>query len=319
MITKDLTSAGIRVVLAIAGLAVLWIVKVGLLLIFAAALMALLLQKAAAGARKLIPLSQKATVISIVLALLALMVIALGIAAPVLKEQLETLRNELPTALDTTQSLLAYYGVSDWVQLSDIGSRFLSVLGPASDIVSIVSQVVSGAVVIVVLGVFMAIEPQSHVDTILDFLPKKTAKKIQGVLPHIADAMWDWLKARLISMIVVAVLTGFGLTVIGLELGFLLGIITGLLSFIPTIGVFIALIPSVLYGVSQGGEYVLYVGVVFAIVQLLENNFITPYIQGKAMQIPAGMIILAQLIIGLLFGGGWEWPWQCHYLFHYKQ
>src|SRR5690606_32856708 len=105
---------------------------------------------------------------------------------------------------------------------------------------------------------------------------------------------------KLFAMFVVFILTGIGLSVIGLPLWLTLAIIAGLLNFIPNFGPLIALIPAVLVALSQGPLTAGIVAGLYILIQITESNFITPMVQKKLVKIPPAMIIIAQIVIAPL-------------------
>ena len=102
------------------------------------------------------------------------------------------------------------------------------------------------------------------------------------------------------------VITGLGTSIVlwmlGVPLAFTLGIITGLLSFIPTIGGFIALLLSMLVALSQGPATVVWVIVLYAVLQFVESNVITPLIQQHQTAVPPPVLLTSQLMMGVLTG-----------------
>jgi predicted PurR-regulated permease PerM len=89
---------------------------------------------------------------------------------------------------------------------------------------------------------------------------------------------------------------------VGLPLALLLGIIAGLLAFIPNIGPIIAAVPAVLLAFMDGGTTVLLVIGVYVLVQTLESYAITPFLQQERVSLPPALVIGMQLLMGVLFG-----------------
>ena len=117
-----------------------------------------------------------------------------------------------------------------------------------------------------------------------------------------ARTLKSWLAAQLISMTVVGVLTGIGLLLIGMPLAFILGIIAGLLAFIPNIGPVLAVAPALLLAFGEGPSMLLWVAAVYLSVQTLESYVITPLVQQERVDLSPALVIAAQLLFGVLFG-----------------
>src|SRR5690606_31896700 len=73
-------------------------------------------------------------------------------------------------------------------------------------------------------------------------------------------------------------------------------------GFVPYIGPVAAAVPAVLIGLAQSPVQALYVVIVYVIVQTLEGNFITPFIQERAVALPPAALLVGQVLMGVVFG-----------------
>lgn len=87
-----------------------------------------------------------------------------------------------------------------------------------------------------------------------------------------------------------------------MPLAFALGLIAGLLAFIPNIGPVIAIAPALLLALPEGRTTLLIVLAIYIGVQALESYAITPLIQQEKVSLPPALIIAVQLLFGVLFG-----------------
>lgn len=157
--------------------------------------------------------------------------------------------------------------------------------------------------VVVFIGLFFTASPQLYETGVVKVVPPKGRNKASYVREKLATHLQKWLKGKLLSMLVVAILTGIGLAILQIPLWFVLALFAGLLSFVPNFGPIIALIPAVLMGFMESPTKALLVVGVYVLVQVLESNLITPKIQQKLISVPPAMIIIGQLIMGVLTGG----------------
>ncbi len=82
-----------------------------------------------------------------------------------------------------------------------------------------------------------------------------------------------------------------------------LGFIAGLLAFVPFIGPIVSAVPAVLIALVHGGPLMSgYVILIYAGVQFLEGNFITPVLQKYSVSLPPAVLIIAQFLLGIQFG-----------------
>jgi predicted PurR-regulated permease PerM len=88
-----------------------------------------------------------------------------------------------------------------------------------------------------------------------------------------------------------------------MPLWLVLALLAGLISFIPNFGPLIALIPAVLVAFLQSPTMAALVIGLYALIQFIESNFITTFVQKKLINMPPALIIISQLIMGILTGG----------------
>ena len=122
------------------------------------------------------------------------------------------------------------------------------------------------------------------------------------MLDSVYDTLERWLKGKLLSMLLVAILTALGLWALGIPMALTLSLIAGLLCFIPNFGPLLSMIPAVLIALVQGPQMALYVVLLYVGIQFVESNFITPQIQKKMVDLPLAMIMISQVTLGLLTG-----------------
>jgi predicted PurR-regulated permease PerM len=111
-----------------------------------------------------------------------------------------------------------------------------------------------------------------------------------------------WLRGQLIAMVVVGLLTGIGLWLLGLRSALVLGLLAGLLEFVPFLGPFLAAVPAILLALAVSPDLALWVLLLYVGVQQIEGYVLTPMVQQYAVELP-GVILLFSLIgFGILFG-----------------
>jgi len=162
--------------------------------------------------------------------------------------------------------------------------------------------VMTNVVLIVVAGIYMAFEPDIYVNNLVRLFPIKQRDRVHQILDEGYDIVRRWLIARLISMLVVGILTLIGLSIIDMPLALTLAVIAALLSFIPNIGPILSAIPAILVGFAQSLLLGILAAVVYLIVQQIENYLITPNIQRRTVSLPPALIMLSQVFLTLLFG-----------------
>ena len=152
-------------------------------------------------------------------------------------------------------------------------------------------------------GLFLALKPGMYRDGAVSLFPKPRRDQLRRTMDDCGEALWNWTKARLAAMLITGVLTGIALYALGIPMAITLGVLTALLVFVPNIGAVLAAIPPVLIAFQVGGLTPVWVLAAYVGVQMLESYVITPYVIGEGTGVPPALVITAQLVFGILFGG----------------
>lgn len=155
---------------------------------------------------------------------------------------------------------------------------------------------------IVVIGIYFAIDPRIYERGVAWMVPGEHRAAFYDTLTYQAKTMRRLLGGRLLGMVVEGVFTWVMLAAYGVPMATLLGIITGLLAFIPNIGALLSGILMVLVGFSGGTEMGIYTIFVYLFVQNFDGYVIVPMIAKKTVDLAPALVLSAQLIFGVLFG-----------------
>lgn len=169
-----------------------------------------------------------------------------------------------------------------------------------------IGLIVGFALVPVYLFYFL-LEKQGITGKWTDYLPvqESTVKKeMVFFIDSVNDALIVFFRGQVLVAMCVGALTAIGFTLIGLNYGLLLGVMTGILGIIPYLGVMMSFIPAVIIGIVQFGDWriALVVGV-FVAVQFLEGMVISPKIIGDRVGMHPLTIIIAVITGTTLLGG----------------
>ena len=162
---------------------------------------------------------------------------------------------------------------------------------------------------IVIIGIYLAIDPRIYERGVAWIVPAKQRGNFYDTLSHQAYTLRRLMAGRLVGMAFEGFFTwlmlAFGGMVIGIgsvPMAALLGLLTGLLAFIPNIGAIISGILMVLVGFSGGTDMGLYTIFVYFLVQNFDGYVLVPMIAKKTVDLAPALVLSAQLIFGVLFG-----------------
>lgn len=135
-------------------------------------------------------------------------------------------------------------------------------------------------------------------------LPRNGGDAVREQARRIDETLSAFLRGQATVCLVLAVIYGGGLTLVGLEFGLLIGVATGLMSFVPYFGMGVGLVTAFGVAAFQFADIMPFVliGGVFAIGQVLESFFLTPYLVGDKVGLHPLWVVFALMAGGALFG-----------------
>ena len=278
-----------------------------LLVVFAGILLAVFLDGIAKLIEGLTKMRRAGALAIAIVLFFGFLAAAMWLVGPPVVTQISKLAENLP---DTLERLRGYLNEWEWgKQLVEWMPESGQLLPMGTDVLKGVGGFFRTAAVgfvnvllILFLGLYMAACPRLYVDNAVRLFPIPRRRRIQEVFTALGVALRWWLVGRAASMVVVGVLTALGLWIAGVPEPLALALIAAVLAFIPFLGPVLGAIPAVLVGLVESPVKALYVIFVFAIVQVLENYFITPLIQQRAVSMAPALLITVQIVMAMLFG-----------------
>lgn len=293
--------------LFILGLAAMWFSADALLLIFACVLFAILLFELSQVVRARLHVRRAIALPLVVLSMLAVIGVAGYLMAPQVSDQADKLAEAVPNALMQLRTTLSEYDLARRLLGSipsdaQLRQQAASLMPNAGLFFSGVLGAVGNVFIITFVGIYFAAQPWVYIDGLVTLVPKSKRPRARQVLSEIGRTLAKWLVGKSASMVVVGTLTAIGLSVLGVPLALILGIIAGLLDFIPYLGPLMAGVPAVLIAFAHSPTLALYTLGLFGAVQLLEGYLLQPLIEQKTVSLPPALTIIMQVLFGALFG-----------------
>lgn len=244
------------------------------------------------------------------------------VAAPRLANQAEQLRERVPEALDQVERWVQERqgGWSALIQSDDgpsprgeaqpadirqtlahqlakLGSNFFTLF---SSTLSLIAAVL----VITFVAVYIAVDPLTYRRGIMHLVPHRARGKAAEVLDAMGVTLRRWLVAQVIAMVVIGVLTTGALLLIGVQSAVALGIIAGLLEFVPYFGPILSAVPAIAMAFLDGPEKALWVVGAYIAIQQVENNALIPLLMKEGLNLPPVITIVGQVALATVFGFG---------------
>jgi predicted PurR-regulated permease PerM len=161
--------------------------------------------------------------------------------------------------------------------------------------------VLAGIVLITFLAIYIGADPDTYHAGLMHLFPHRARRRAGEVLSAMATVLRRWLVTQLIAMVVIGVITTIVLLLLDVEAAFALGMIAGLLEFIPTIGPILSAVPAIAMGFIDSPEKALWVAVAYVGIQFIENNLLIPHLM-QEVDLPPALTIMSQALMAIVFG-----------------
>jgi predicted PurR-regulated permease PerM len=327
--TRDILRVAAIVAGAYIAMQLLWVGRSVFLLGFLGVLLGITL---AAGVDRLERFRVPRGLGAVLLVLLVLgAVVGVGfLAAPQISSQMRELRQQLPSAVERVQEWVQqrFGGVAEVLQsgapageagegetpreggqrqaapnvgqgiaqqLSSAGKTFFSFF-------SSTLSVLGGLVLVLFVAIFVATEPKLYHAGLMHLFPHRVRAKAGEVLSATATTLRRWLVMQLIAMLVIGLVTTIVLMLLDVRGAIALGLIAGLLEFIPYVGPILSAVPAVGMGLLDGTDKALYVVLAYTAIQQLEGLVLQPLLMKEGLELPPVLTILGQALFSIVLG-----------------
>jgi predicted PurR-regulated permease PerM len=274
-----------------------------LLVIFGGMVFAAMIDGGSRLLGRVLPIGRGFRVTIVLLAAVAFLAWVVYFAGSQIAVQAAQLPAVIQVQIGKALAWLAAHGAA--VDVKSVQGLVEKLLGSIGQVTSALGGVLGGfttAFLIAVLGIYFAVEPDLYRRGFAWLLPASEREHFQHTATVMGKTLRRLLFGRLIGMSVEGVATWIMLGIYGVPMAALLGLLTGLLAFLPNIGAPISGLLMVLVGFSGGTSMGIYCIVVYFVVQTVDGNIIVPMIAKKTADLAPALVMGAQLIMGALFG-----------------
>lgn len=247
--------------------------------------------------------------------------ILLLIVLPLLEQQLVQLIKRIPQSIDWIEQTLIPYITSslgiDQSQLSldqlrqsitqnwrDVGGIISKIINQVGQSSQAVLAVFANLILIPVVTFYLLRDWDILVERVHELIPRNIEANITKLAKECDSVLGEFLHGQLLLMFSQGVFYSIGLWVIGLEFSLLIGMLAGLVSFVPYLGVIVGILVAGIAAFMQFQDiiHIVYVLIVFGIGQALEGMLLSPLLVGDRIGLHPVAVIFAVMAGGQLFG-----------------
>ena len=207
--------------------------------------------------------------------------------------------------------------VRGYLQRSELGARLLEMadsgglfsggemqfLGKGLGLLGSTFGAIANVAIVIFFALFLAARPRLYVEGLLLLVALPRRERVRAVLHEIGHVLRRWVVAQSLLALCVMLLSGAGLLLLGAPFALPLAVLAGVMEFVPYIGPFLAAIPAILIGFSEGPQMAAWIALLYLGIQVLESYLLAPLVQQKAVHLPPALILFAQVLLGVIAGG----------------
>lgn len=303
----SVTKTALIVIAVLASIALLVFFGELLMLLFAAILIAAVLDSGVALIKRFLPIHRLVALILTIVISIMLVGFALVAGGMTIIDQLDALSGVLGDAWRMLADQLNDWGVpvlrtfnaeDIWERLPEPQTMF----GGAGAVLGTGFGMLSNLVIVSLVGIFLAADPSRYRDGLVLFVPVWFRPRLGAVLDRAGATLQRWLVGQLALMVIVGGATTVLLLVMGVNYALSLGIIAGLLNFIPFLGPILGFVPIGLAMIGQDMTTALIVLGGYTLIQQADANVLSPLIQDRVVNLAPALTIAFLLLMGIILG-----------------
>ncbi|MFO7567001.1 MAG: AI-2E family transporter [Enhygromyxa sp.] len=271
---------------------------------FAGLLIAVLLHALMALVQRLVAMPDGWALTVVTVVLLTVVGLAGWLLTPQIVEQTANLGEQLAAAGDKIEGFLDARRWGRWLlsRARAEGGFPAGLGGVLGGAFTALSDWATYLLIAVFVGWFVAANTALYKNGVVQLFPLRRRAVIRELLDELGQTLRWFLIGQLITMTIIGVSVMIVLWAFGIRLAIVIGLLVGLLGFIPYLGPFLGAVPVILITLPEGPMMMLYVMLAYTGVQLLEGYVAAPLIQQRTVYLPPAFTIVMQVLLGTVLG-----------------
>jgi predicted PurR-regulated permease PerM len=301
-VRQELKRAGVWVGMVVA-VVLIWHLAQPLLLIVGGIVFASMLDGGVRLLGRVVPIGRGWRLLIVSALVVAFLSWVVVFAGNQLIAQAEDLRNTVSGQIETIAAWAKTQGLTNkGFSVTEVTKELAGSLGKLTSAVSSVLGAFTSIAMIIVIGVFLAVEPHNYERGLAWMFPLQNRNQFYTTMNSIGKALRRLMAGRLLGMGIEGLMTWILLSLGGVPMAALLGLLTGLFAFLPNIGAIISGTLMILVGFSAGTQAGFWAITVYVVVHLIDGWLIMPTVAKRSVDLAPALVLSAQLLFGALFG-----------------
>lgn len=302
IIRTEIKRAAVWIGMTLLVFGLVWLAQ-PLLLIMGGLVLAAMLDGGARLLGRVLPIPRGIRLTIVVLALFGFMYWTFVFTGSELAAQAASLQAIVEAQIESIGNRIAAAGFNISAEdVKSLGTQILNSVGRVTEAVSSVVGTVTNMAMMLVLAIFIAAEPRMYERGVAWMLPLSEREHFYVTAAKMGSVLRRLMAGRLLGMAVEGFGTWILLSLGGVPMAALLGVLTGLLAFLPNIGAIVSGALIILVGFSAGVDVGLYAIFVYFVVQMVDGYLIVPMVAKRAVDLAPALVLGAQILFGALFG-----------------
>jgi predicted PurR-regulated permease PerM len=301
-VRQELKRAGVWIGMAV-GIALVALLSQPLLIIFGGVVFAAMLDGGTRLLGRVMKIGRGWRLLIVILGVVAFLVWVVMLAGSELTAQAESLTSVVTTQVN---KLMAWARLNHLIEnaggAGEIGKQLMGSLGRVTSALGTAAGALTSGVMIVVIGIFLAVEPRLYERGVAWMFPVRSRSSIYDTMSAMGSTLRRLMAGRLLGMGVEGVGVWLLLWAGGIPMAALLGVLTGLLAFLPNIGAIVSGVLIIVVGFSGGWNAGVYAFGVYLVVQTIDGYLIVPTVAKRSVDLAPALVLGAQLLLGAMFG-----------------
>ena len=302
IIRTEIKRAAVWIGMAACVVGLVWLAQ-PLLLIMGGLVLAAMFDGGARLLGRVLPIPRGIRLTIVVLAVFGFMYWTFVFTGSELAAQAASLQAIVEAQIESIGNRIAAAGFNISAEdVKSFGTQILNSVGRVTAAVSSVVGTVTNMAMMLVLAIFIAAEPRMYERGVAWMLPLAEREHFYVTAAKMGSVLRRLMAGRLLGMAVEGFGTWILLSLGGVPMAALLGVLTGLLAFLPNIGAIVSGALIILVGFSAGFDVGLYAIFVYFVVQMVDGYLIVPMVAKRAVDLAPALVLGAQILFGALFG-----------------